>query len=64
MQWYGVKISAELAHYGSEGAIGRKVSSNVSHYVDEPVHAMTLEEVEDCEDQFAEAAYWTKNSRI
>ena len=24
---YGVKISAELAHYGSEGAIGRKVSS-------------------------------------
>ena len=58
---YGVKISAELAHYGSEGAIGRKVSSsNVSHYVDEPVHAMTLEEVEDCEDQFAEAAYWTK----
>ncbi|MCB6201902.1 FAD-dependent oxidoreductase [Extibacter muris] len=58
---YGAKISAELAHYGSEGAIGRKVSSsNVSHYVDEPVHAMSIEEIKECEDQFAEAAYWSQ----
>lgn len=58
---YGAKISAELAHYGSEGAIGQKVSaSDVSHYVGEPVHAMTIEEIKECEDQFAEAAYWSQ----
>ncbi len=59
---YGAKVSLELAHYGSEGAICERVSaSDISHYLG-PVRSLTVPEIERIEEQFVEAACRAKTA--
>ena len=49
---YGAKVSVEIAHYGSEGAIGPKVSASDVSSISNDVRPLTIDEIDVIVDQF------------
>lgn len=55
IQSFGTKVSIEIAHFGSEAVLPPRVSSsNVSRFPAETVRSLTIPEILDLEDKFAE----------
>lgn len=52
---YGAKVSIEIAHYGSEGMIGPKVSASDVSSISKNVKPLTIAQIDEIVEQFAEA---------
>ena len=58
---YDTKVSVEIVHYGSEGALGPKCSaSDVTGIPDVSVKPLTVDEIIEIENQFAQTVYHAK----
>jgi 2,4-dienoyl-CoA reductase-like NADH-dependent reductase (Old Yellow Enzyme family) len=56
LQLYGTKVSVEIVHYGSECAIGPRVSASDVSGKGDNVHPLTKEEILEIEDEFVHSA--------
>lgn len=62
MHAYGAKASIEIVHYGSEGAIGPRVSASTVSHSGGKVKALGAYEIRNIQKQFAESALRAKRA--